>query len=168
MRPALMKAVIGSVMVACVVAGMGLASLTADRKSGECKLQEAGPFDEGKAVKLKLGKTLKGECSWHIGEFFDKNVIFAGVTIENPTDKAMFFNYYVAFFDKDKKLIGCAEQGSFGDEGLAAKKETQLGSCLIHLPEDAIKQITSYQVVLYESDKPIGARAKADKPATDE
>ena len=35
----------------------------------------------------------------------------------------MFFNYYVAFFDKDKNLIGATGQGSFGDDGLKRAKK---------------------------------------------
>lgn len=143
-------------LIACLAAGVAWAAVAADRKAGECKLQEAGAFDESKLVKVTLGKSLKAECSFRIGEFFDKKTVFAGTTIKNPTAKPMFFQYYVAFFDKDKNLIGCASQGSFGDDGLEAGGETQLGSCLIELPADAVKLITSYQVVLYESDKPIG------------
>jgi hypothetical protein len=64
----------------------------------------------------------------------------------------MTFNYYVAFFDKDKKLIGATGQGAFGDSGLKPGEETQMGSCLIHLPKDKYREIVSYQIVIYESD----------------
>jgi hypothetical protein len=58
----------------------------------------------------------------------------------------------VAFFDKDKNLIGSTGQGSFGDEGLKAGEETQMGSCLIELPKDKYKEIASFQAVIYETD----------------
>ncbi len=64
----------------------------------------------------------------------------------------MYFQYYVAFFDKDKKLVGAAGQGSFGDTGLKPGEETQMGSCMVHLPKDKYKDITSYQAIIYETD----------------
>jgi hypothetical protein len=60
----------------------------------------------------------------------------------------MYFNYYVALFDKDKKLVGASGQGSFGNDGLRAGEETQMGSCLIHLPKDRYKDIASLQAVI--------------------
>ena len=64
----------------------------------------------------------------------------------------MFSQYYVAFFDKNKKLVGASGQGSFGDKGLKPGEETQMGSCLIHLPKDKYKQIVAGQTVIYETD----------------
>ena len=52
----------------------------------------------------------------------------------------------------DRKLVGAAGQGSFGDKGLEPGKETQLGSCLIHLPKDKYKEIKFYEAVIYETD----------------
>jgi len=95
---------------------------------------------------------VKATCNWHVGDFFGKETVFAGVTVKNTGAKPMFFQYYVAFFDKDKKLVGASGQGSFGDDGLKASEETQMGSCLIHLPKDRYKDIVSYQAVIYESD----------------
>ena len=156
MKRTAMVAMVAVILGAFVAASVVLAAVSADRKAGKCRLQQAGPFDESKVVKIKFGKVLKGETSWRVGEFFDKTTVFAGVTIKNPTDKPVHFRYYVAFFDKEGKLIGCAGQGSFGDDGLAAGEESQLGSCLVELPKGAIKLITSYQLVFYESDKPVG------------
>jgi hypothetical protein len=66
----------------------------------------------------------------------------------------MFFHFYVAFFDKNKTLVGATGQGAFGNDGLKPDEETQLGSCLIYLPKDKYKTIVSYQAVIYESDLP--------------
>lgn len=102
--------------------------------------------------KKGFGDVVKATCDWRAGEFFGKETIFAGVTVKNTGSKPMFFQYYVAFFDKDKKLVGASGQGSFGDDGLKAGEETQMGSCLIHLPKDRYKDVASYQAVIYESD----------------
>jgi hypothetical protein len=142
--------------VICTVASVALAGVAADRKSGACKLQQCGAFDDAKQFKFKFGKVLKAECEWRLDDFFGKNTAFVGATIKNPTEKPMFFQYSVALFDAKGNLIGATSQSSFGDDGLAGGDETQLGSCLIMLPKAAAKQIAKYQVVLYESDKPIG------------
>ncbi len=97
---------------------------------------------------------MKAKTQWRVGDFFGKETVFAGATVKNTGTKPMYFEYYVAFFDKDKKLIGAAGQSSFGDDGIKPGEETQLGSCLIHLPKGKYKDIASFQVVLWESDQP--------------
>jgi hypothetical protein len=143
------------IVAGAALAGLAVAAYAASRQ-GECKLREAGPFDKDKAVKVEVGEKLQAVCSFYISDFFKKKIINAGVKVKNPTKKPVFFHYYVAFFDKDGKLLGCAAQGSFGDEGLAPGKETQMGSCLIPLPAAKFAEVKSYQVAFYESDKPVG------------
>lgn len=106
------------------------------------------------SVKKEFGDVVKATTDWRVGDFFGKQTVFAGAEIKNTGTKPMFFNYYIVFFDKDKKVVGCSGQGSFGDEGLAPGKSTQLGSCLIHLPKDKYKEIVSFQAVIYETDQP--------------
>lgn len=121
---------------------------------GELKLKyDESPFAEN-VFKKQFGEVVKASTSWRAGEFFGKETVFAGITVKNTGSKPMFFHYYVAFFDKDKKLVGATGQGSFGEEGLKPGEETQMGSCLIDLPKDKYKEIVSYQAVLYESDVP--------------
>ena len=100
----------------------------------------------------EFGGVVKAKTDWRAGEFFGKETVFAGISVNNTGPKPMFYNYYVAFFDKDRKLVGAAGQGSFGDKGLEPGKETQLGSCLIHLPKDKYKEIKFYEAVIYETD----------------
>ncbi len=95
---------------------------------------------------------MKATTDYRAGEFFGEETVFAGIRVKNTGTKPMFFQYYVVFFDKDKKLVGASGQGSFGDEGLKPGEETQLGSCLIKLPKDKYKEIVSYQAVIYETD----------------
>jgi len=127
-----------------------------DRKEGPCKLQKAGAFDDAKLLKMTLGHTVKVETRWRIDEFFGKQIINANVTLKNTGSTPMFAHFYAAFLDKDGNLLGCAGQGTFGDDGLDPGKETQLGSLLIPLPPDRFKDIAAYKAVLYESPKPIG------------
>ena len=129
-------------------------SLQAESIEGEIKLVYADSMFAKDTFKKEFGKTVKATTNWRAGQFFGKETVFAGITVKNTGPKPMFYNYYVAFFDKNKKLIGSTGQGSFGDDGLAPGKDTQLGSCLIHLPKDKYKEIASYQAVLYETDTP--------------
>ena len=112
---------------------------------------DESPFAKD-TFKKEFGDVVKATCNWRAGDFFGKETVFAGVTVKNTGNKPMFFQYYVVFFDKDKKLVGASGQGSFSDDGLKAGEETQMGSCLIHLPKDRYKDIVSYQAVIYESD----------------
>ena len=126
-----------------------------ETKEGTCQLKQVKGFDKG-AFKVQVGKKIKGTCTFCIQEFFGKKVINANIEIANTTDKAMHCQYYVAFFDKADKLIGCAGQGTFDEKGLAAGESTQLGSCLIPLPVGFHEKAVQYKVAFYESDKEIG------------
>lgn len=118
---------------------------------GDIKLNYSESMFAENVFKKEFGDVVKATCNWHAGEFFGKETVFAGITVKNTGSKPMFFQY-VAFFDKDKKLVGASGQGSFGDEGLKPGEETQMGSCQIHLPKDKYKEIISYQAVIYETD----------------
>lgn len=128
-----------------------------DRKKGDTKLQEAGAFEDDKLQIIELtadGITLKAKL--RIDDFFDKKIINANADVHNTGDKAKFFHYYIAFFDAEGGLLGCASQGSFGEDGFAPGEKTQLGSCLIYLDPEDIKKVKTYQAVLYVGDEAIG------------
>ena len=76
----------------------------------------------------------------------------------------MHCQYYVAFFDEQGTLLGCAGQGTFGAKGLAAGETTQLGSCLIPLPAGLHEKAVRYKIAFYESDKEIGKGPAAGAP----
>jgi hypothetical protein len=128
-------------------------SANAESIEGEIRLLYTESAFSKDIVKREFGGIVKVTTEWRAGEFFGKQTVYAGARIRNTSDRPMFFHYYVAFFDKNKKLVGSAGQGSFGDKGLEPGKETQLGSCLIHLPPDRYKDIVSYQAVIYETDQ---------------
>jgi hypothetical protein len=125
------------------------------RKSGKIKLKEAkNTFDKKAFFNVKIGKKIAVEGKFGISDFFNSKVVMANANVKNTSKKDLYYAYFVAFFDKNKNLIGCASQGNMTP--LKAGKATQLGSCIIQLPESEIKKITSYQLVFIESDKKIG------------
>jgi hypothetical protein len=117
--------------------------------NGEIALKETDSFAKESFVKA-FGDTLKVTTSWRVGDFFGTQTVFAGITVKNTGAKPLAFEYCVAFYDKDRKLIGAASQSSFGDEGLKPGTDIQLGSCLIKLPKNKYKEIKYYEAVLYE------------------
>jgi hypothetical protein len=131
---------------------MALAAQAASSIEGDIKLKYSDSMFSEDSFKQEFGDVVKATCNWRVGEFFGKETVFAGITVKNTASKPMFFEYYVAFFDKNKKLIGATGQGSFGDDGLKPGEKTQMGSCMIHLPKDKYKEIVSYQAVIYETD----------------
>ncbi len=126
-----------------------------ETKEGSCQLKPCGPFDKD-ALTVQVGQKIKGTCKFSIRDFFKQKVINAGVEISNTSDRPMYCQYYVAFFDEHGTLLGCAGQGTFGDKGLAAGESTQLGSCLIPLPAGLHEKAVQYKIAFYESDQEIG------------
>ena len=112
---------------------------------------------------VRVGEKIKGTCKFYIQEFFGKKIINANIEIVNTSDRAMHCQYYVAFFDEAGKLVGCAGQGTF-DKGLAAGESTQLGGCLIPLPQGFHEKAVQYKIAFYESDKEIGKDAIVGLP----
>jgi hypothetical protein len=140
-------------LIPYLVASVMLAlSVHAASIEGDITLKYSDSMFAKDSFKKEFGDAVKATCDWRVGEFFGKETVFAGITVKNTGSKPMFFHYYVAFFDKNKKLVGASGQGSFGDDGLKPGGETQMGSCLIHLPKGKYKEIVSYQAVIYETD----------------
>ncbi len=136
---------------------------TFTEKEGPCSLKDAKSHE--KAVKIELGKNIQGDCRFYIDEFFGKTIINANISVKNTSKERRNCQYYVAFFDKDGKLVGCAEQG-LGDDGLAAGKDTNMCSCLIYLPDGAAETVASYKVRLYETDPIAEKKKKKGKEVT--
>ena len=123
---------------------------------GKCELKQSSGFSNTDAVEVKFGNTVLATAKLYIDDFFDKKIINANISVENTGDKPMHCQYYVAFFDGDAKLIGCAAQGSFGDEGIKAGASTNFGSCLIPLPKGFHEKAVTYKITFYEGDNLIG------------
>src|SRR6185369_11519294 len=100
-------------------------SLRAASIEGNIQLKYSDSMFSEDAFKKEFGDVVKATCNWRVGDFFGEETVFAGITVKNTGKKPMFFNYYVAFYDKDKNLVGASGQGSFGDDGLKPGEETQ-------------------------------------------
>src|SRR3954463_13797076 len=107
---------------------------------GDVKLNFSASGFEENVFKKEFGQVVKATTKWYVGDFFGKETVFGGITVKNSGTKPMFYQYFVSFFDKDKKLVGAAAQGSFGKDGLKPGEETQLGSCLASLPKGKYKE----------------------------
>jgi len=128
-------------------------SLQAAQIEGNIQLKFAkDAYDDG-VFKQEFGDVLKADCAWYAGNFFGEETVFAGVTVKNTGSKPMWFRYYVAFYDKDKKLVGATGQGHTGPNGLRPGDSEQEASCLFGLPKDRYKDIVFYQAVIYETDQ---------------
>jgi hypothetical protein len=137
----------------CLIALLAAVSLHAQSViRGDIKIKYSDSMFSEDAFKKEFGSVVKATTDWHAGDFFGQETVFGGITVKNTGTKPMFFNYYVVFFDKDNNMVGASGQGSFGEDGLKPGEQTQMGSCLIHLPKDKYKTITSYQAVIYETD----------------
>jgi len=161
--PTLFAKRIAFFVVSACLAMPALAEVQVVRSSGEVELQYAGHFDDDKVVEVAVeseGFSLTARLRLDI--FFDKHIINANADVENNRDEAVFYRYYIAFFDAEGGLIGCAGQGSFGDDGMDAGDNTQLGSCLIEIDPEIADSIASYQMLVYVSDRPIGLPAEEE------
>jgi hypothetical protein len=129
-------------------------------KEGEAKLQEAKGLDvDKKALKVEVGDTVKAACSCYVNpDLFGKRVVEVYANATKACDRVMYFGLYVAFFDKDKKLVGCC---TFGGEPFSEKLEAKGFSATtkqVELPVALIDQIASYQVRLVSDTKELGKK----------
>jgi hypothetical protein len=85
---------------------LSAACLRAESIEGDLKLTYSDDMFAKNAFKKEFGKVVKATTDWHVGDFFGEQTVFAAITVKNTGTKPMYFQYYVAFFDKDKKLIG--------------------------------------------------------------
>jgi hypothetical protein len=145
-------------MVVVLIAAFGRPStVSADTKSGEAKLLELTGFDVAKkGLKVSLGGMVKAECNYYIiPDFFGRKVISVGARIKNTAKKPMYYGYYVAFFDRDKKLIATSSyEGKFAR--LEPGKETNIGN-VVGVPRAQLGKIAFYQVTLLEDEKEFGS-----------
>ena len=116
-------------------------------RAGEVSLQESKDvFSEDKVVKISFGTAVKVDTGWYINpDFFGRKIVIANAQVENTGVAEISTSYFVAFFDKDKKLVGCTGQSM----DLGPGKKMSYGSCLIEVPPDQIARITSYQIAFY-------------------
>jgi len=138
---------LGSILAIVLATGAAFAAPGVLRKSGDCKLQVGGAFDDDKVVEAKLSNAdVEIVCKFRGGDFFDEFTLFANPSINNKSGKKLNVAYHVAFFDKAGELVACAEQSGDVD---ADTKNHQFGSCLSKLSQEEFAKITSFKVVVY-------------------
>ena len=133
-------------------------SVLAASSEGEVTLPYTSPKAKPAPYRVEFGGIVKASCAWQVGEYYGWQTIFGGAVVKNTGSKPMWVQYCVAFYDRDKKLVGTASQSVPVREGLPPGKSKRLTLCRIILPRDRYKDITSYQATLYEIDTPPLAR----------
>jgi len=133
--------------------------LYAETKEGDCQ------FAFGQTTfEVHVGNQLKGTANFYLDEFCGEIIINANIAVVNSQAHAMHCQYYVAFFDENDRLLGCAGQGS---ELAPGKGTHHFGSCLIPIPErivkDVVKDVVRYKPAFYESVEPIGKPKRKHK-----
>jgi hypothetical protein len=132
----------------------------AETKAGKAELKELTGFEaEQKGLKIEVGDKVKALCRCTINpSLFGKKVVEVYSNVTNTTDKEMHFGLYVAFFDKERKLVGCT---SFGGDAVFARlrpKGFSTTTKTIELPLALLQRIDSYQVTLVADDKEFGKK----------
>jgi hypothetical protein len=123
---------------------------TFTEKEGPCTIRKRENLND--AFTVEIGQNIHGTCKFYIDDFLGQTIINANMSVKNVSKERRNCRYYVAFFDKDGKLVGCANQG-LCDEGLASGEDTNMCSCLVFVPPGTAETVTSYKVRFYETDK---------------
>ncbi len=76
------------------------------------------------------------------------------VTITNTGSKPMWGQCYIAFYDRDKNVVGTAAQAFVSRRDLKPKTSRTLPLHRIILPREKYRDIVSYQAVLQETNAP--------------
>ena len=149
-----------TILVLLILGTVAALQASADVKrvgtSKKVTLQQAGAFDEEKMVEVKLGQKLDAVLKLRIDDFFDKRCVYVTGKVKNPTDTPIYYQLYVAFYDRSHKLVCCAGEASFGSAGIKAGKEDDVNQCIMAVPHAAAAQIGSYDIVLWEGTKTVG------------
>jgi hypothetical protein len=143
----------------------------AETKDGPCSLtvkiasdadRHRLSSDSKPAAELGEKLALSARCSHFLIDEY--NTIEVHSRFQNPTEKKMYGQFYLAFFDKYGNLVGGTGLG-FSAEPKGTYPATRAGDAV--LPETVLMQmpiplgfentITSYKCTLYESASPIGA-----------
>jgi hypothetical protein len=135
-------------LMVCVVLLTLPAALLAQTKSGEASFRDAKTH-----IKVAVGEGVKYETDFHRFEFGGKVSLAANGTLKNTTTKKRYVALYVAFFDKDKNLLGSSGRTTILEPG-----KDLLAAYVVEMPAEQIDKVTSYQITLYESEKEIGAK----------
>lgn len=122
-------------------------------KTGTLKMGDVHKKEDKNPFAVEIGKKVQGKVFIYHDKSSDKHVINANAEFKNSTKDKVYLVYYVALKDSNGQLVG----STFGDMQIPADKNIhEFGSALIPLPSPQIANVANYEVVLYESDKPLG------------
>ena len=136
-------------LIALSLFSLGLLSASPEQASKQgawVAVKVGSSFSEGKPLAKFKVSGMVCEPRLYSMDFFGNKVIWAGAFLGNTSKKKMHGDFHVALFDKNKRLIGSAGQGTDLD---AEKMNMQLGSCLIFAPEKELKQVKYAQWRFY-------------------
>lgn len=123
-------------------------------KSGLINLTKVQADGDADLILLPLGKTVVGKLKLYHQVKNELHLVNGNAEFKNPSDQPLYVVYYLALFDKRNRLV--ASTG--GDLTLEVGTSIhEFASALMPLPQSQIEQVGSYQVVMYESTKKIGA-----------
>lgn len=122
------------------------------RDSGKCQIQQAGPFDDDKVVKISLSNDqLELEANLRADDFVGDYALFAIPSITNKSEENLSCSWNIAFFDAEGQLVAALSQAT---EVGGGSKDFQLASCLATLPKAVIQRIAAYEAVCYVNPAP--------------
>ena len=101
-----------------------------------------------------FGEVVKASCRYQVADFHGWESVATQFTVTNTGPKTMWGQCYVAFYDRDKKLLGVTSQGFTTQRGLKPRTGRVLGWGRTVLAKDQYREITSYQAVITTTDKP--------------
>jgi hypothetical protein len=139
-----------------IVCGLLLLALWARAAAieGDIQFTYADATRRSSVFQKEFGEMVKATCVWRVAKVNGRDIVFAEIRVTNTDSKPLWFHYSVAFFDKDKKLLGAAGRTLFDEEGLQPGKKPVSQMCGVYLPKDKYKDIASYQAVIYDLDAP--------------
>ncbi len=122
---------------------------------GPCTIK-SGEWTDKDVFTVELGRNLHGVFKFYVGDCVDfaerkRTAIVAVGSIKNPTKEPRGCRSYLAFFDKDGKLVGC-EGGRVVCLLPNQERFTRDFDERRPLSPDAAAKITSYRLRMYETE----------------
>jgi hypothetical protein len=106
------------------------------------------------AQTTECGDLIKAIWNCRVSQFYGWEAVFARVMLHNTGSKPMWGQCSVAFYDKDKILVGTATQTFIARRGFKPGSRRLGVERIIVVPKDRYRDIVSYQVVINETDAP--------------
>lgn len=153
-------------MIKSLVYGMALLFFTANisakekevevfHQSGKVNVVELQSRDASNVFSVNLGKSVKGRFFIYHEVVNGKHVINGNAEFRNLTPKNIFVAYYLTLKDSKGQLI-CSTNGDL--QVGSGNNIHEFASALMPLPLTEFPKVDQYELVLYESAKPIGLK----------